>query len=51
MAARAEGSSSIGAVRALYYMLKVVLAVLVDVVAKPIFTRREIERTLDAPHK
>jgi glycosyltransferase involved in cell wall biosynthesis len=46
MAARAEGSSSIGAVRALYYMLKVVLAVLVDVAAKPIFTRREIEKTL-----
>ncbi len=46
MVARAEGASSIGAVRGFYYMLKVVLAVLVDVVAKPVFTRREIEKTL-----
>jgi hypothetical protein len=49
MAARAEGASSIGAIRGFYYMLKVVLAVLVDVVAKPIFTRREIERNA-GPH-
>jgi hypothetical protein len=32
-------------------MLKVVLAVLVDVVAKPIFTRQEIEKTLNARRK
>jgi hypothetical protein len=46
MAARAEGASSIGVIRGFYYMLKVVLAVLVDVVAKPAFTRRDIEKTL-----
>jgi glycosyltransferase involved in cell wall biosynthesis len=51
MVARAEGSSSIGAIQGFYYMLKVVLAVLVDVVAKPIFTRQEIETTLRAARK
>jgi hypothetical protein len=48
MAPRTEGASSIGSVRGFYYMLKVVLAVVVDALAKPVFTRRELEKSLGA---
>ena len=48
MAARTEGVSSIDSIRAFYYMLKVVLAVLVDALAKPVFTRQEMEKALGA---
>lgn len=41
MAPRAGGVSSIGPLRAIYYTVKVILAVLVDAVARPEFTRQE----------
>ena len=48
MAARSGGKSSIDPVRGLYYIVKVILAALVDAVAKPMFTRREVENLLSA---
>ena len=48
MAARSGGKSSIDPVRGLYYIVKVILAALVDAVAKPIFTRQEVENLLRA---